>query len=115
MLSSYLKYLLRRKNEYHVHSPFVYALYTKAIRGRQPEALKDLGIEDTVVVTGSEIPEGGDKVMFVVEGIHENKQKEAFWDTICAHPDVNLTIDLYHRGLFFYREGMEKQNFILRR
>lgn len=114
MLSSYLRYIVKRKNEYHIHSPFVYALYTQVIRGKDEDALKTLGIERTEHVTGEEIPEVVDKVMYEVDGIHSNKKKEAFWNTICARPDVTLTIDLYKKGLFFYREGMEKQEFVLR-
>lgn len=114
MLKSYLKYLFQRKNEFHIHSPFVYELYTKVIRGGDEEALKTLGIEHTERVEGEEIPEIVDKVMYVMEDIHGDKKKEAFWNTICAHPDVTLTIDLYKEGLFFYREGMEKQDFVLR-
>lgn len=115
MWKSYLKYLVRRTNEYHIHSPFVFKLYTKVIRGHQPEALSELGIKNTITVEEGEIPAGDDTVMYVVNGIHANKKKEAFWNTICANPDVTLTIDLYKKGLFFYREGMEKQVFVLRR
>ena len=114
MLKSYLKYLFRRKNEFHIHSPFVYALYTKVIRGGDEGALETLGIERTEQVGVGEIPEMVDKVMYVMEDIHGDKKKEAFWDTICADPDVTLTIDLYEKGLFFHREGMEKQDFVLR-
>lgn len=115
MLKSYLKYLFRRKNEFHIHSPFVYELYTKVIRGGDEEALKTLGIERTEHVGEEKIPEIVDGVMYVMEDIHGDKKKEAYWNTICARPDVTLTIDLYKKGLFFYREGMEKQGFILRR
>ena len=114
MFSSYLRYLLKRKNEYHIHSPFVYALYTKVIRGHQPEALRELGIERTVMVKEGWTPKKDETVMYVVEAIHESKNKEAFWNTICCNPDVTLTIDLYKKGLFFFREGMEKQDFVLR-
>lgn len=115
MLKSYLRYLFLRKNEFHIHSPFVYALYTKVIRGGDEEALKALGIDRTEKVTEGKIPGIADRVMYVMEDIHGDKKKEAFWNTICACPDVTLTIDLYKKGLFFYREGMEKQDFILRR
>ena len=115
MLKSYLKYLFCRKNEFHIHSPFVYELYTKVIRGEDEEALKSLGIERSELVREGETPTIVDKVMYVMEDIHRDEKKEACWNTICAHPDVTLTIDLYKKGLFFYREGMEKQDFVLRR
>lgn len=115
MFSSYIRYFFKRRNEFHIHSPFVYSLYTKVIRGKQPGALRDLGIENTLTMTEGMLFEQNEAVMYQVEGIHQNKEKEAFWNTICANPGVTLTIDLYDRGLVFYREGMEKQNFILRR
>ena len=115
MLLSYLRYVVRRKNEFHIHSPFVYKLYTQVIRGGDEEVLKTLGIERTEIVTEAEIPAGGGKVMYVVEGIHRDQKKKMFWHTICDRPDVTLTIDLYDKGLFFYREGMEKQHFVLKR
>lgn len=115
MLSSYLRYVVKRKNEYHIHSPFVYALYTKVIRGGHPEALKALGIERIEPLKEDEPIQKDETVMYELSGIHKDKQKEALWNTICGRPDVTLTIDLYDRGLAFYREGMEKQNYILRR
>ena len=115
MLSSYLRYLVKRKNEYHIHSPFVFTLYTKVIRGGQPEALKELGIERIEPVVERKLPPKDTTVMYEIIGIHKSKQTDAFWNTICGHPDVTLTIDLYDKGLVFYREGMEKQNFILKK
>lgn len=115
MWLSRFQYLLKRKNVFHLHSPFVYALYTKVIHGQEPEALQELGIERTVKVRGGEKPEKDLAAMYVVEGIHKNEQKEAFWNTICRDPDVTLTIDLYDKGLYFYREGMEKQDFVLKK
>ena len=115
MLSSYLRYVVKRKNEYHIHSPFVYALYTKVIRGGRHEALKELGIERVEPLREGVLIQKDEAVMYELMEIHKDKQKEAFWNTICGHPDVTLTIDLYDKGLAFYREGMEKQNFILRR
>lgn len=114
MLLSYLRYVVRRKNEFHIHSPFVYKLYTQVIRGGDEEALKSLGIERTEIVMDSVIPAYDGKVMYVVEGIHRDQKKEALWHTICDRPDVTLTIDLFDKGLFFYREGMEKQHFVLK-
>ena len=114
MLASYLRYMAKRKNAFHIHSPFVYALYTQVIRGKNPEALKKLGIERTEKVTDGQMPKVVDKVMYEVPDIHGNKKKESFWNTICERSDVTLTIDLYRKGLFFYREGMEKQDFVLK-
>ena len=114
MLGSYLRYMLKRKNAFHIHSPFVYQLYIQVIKRGDEAALKALGIERTELVTGG-MPLGGDgSVMYVVEDIHASKKNEAYWNTICGCPDVTLTIDLYRKGLFIFREGMEKQDFVLK-
>ena len=77
--------------------------------------MKELGIERVEPLKEGELIQKDERVMYELKGIHKDKQKETFWNTICDHPDVTLTIDLYDKGLAFYREGMEKQNFILRR
>lgn len=195
MIGSRLRYDLQRRNEYHIHSPFVYELYTKVLRERrrsnvdyelvmrigrmldgrrhimrsrrklarffyryaayyEPEevtlfgpvtamdasafalgsphtkvrvaakgefvdTLNSLGVvnvERVVVEDAIQycLERKGEETLFVFEDIHKNKSLEKLWDTICEHPDVTLTIDLYHVGLVFYREGMEKQDFVLR-
>ena len=115
MLSSYLRYVMKRKNEFQIHSPFVYKLYTEVIRGGRPEALKELGVDRTETLAEGAFPQKDEAVMYEIFDIHKNKHKEAFWNTICGHSDVTLTIDLYDKGLAFYREGMEKQNFVLKK
>lgn len=194
MLSSGLRYYFRRKNEYHLHSPFMYELYTKVFRERQRnnvdydlvmrvgkmvdrkkrlprsrrklarffyryavyfepeevtlfgsvtamdaaafalgnpharvkvscqcgfvETLNSLGIINVECVPEDDmlrciLDHQSEDHVFVMEGIHKDKTSEALWDAICAHPDVILTIDLYHAGMILYREGMEKQVFFL--
>ena len=114
-VASYLRYLAKRKNEFGIHSPFVFKLYTEVIKRGRWDRLKALGIEKVKEVEAGSFDEVLDpSVMYVVKGIHDHKDNEAYWDTICGRPDVTLTIDLYHKGLFFYREGMEKQGFVLK-
>lgn len=52
--------------------------------------------------------------LFVAKDPHRDRNNEAAWDTICRHPDVTLTIDLFREGWVFYREGMEKQHYVLK-
>lgn len=195
MIGSRLRYGLQRRNEYHIHSPFVYELYTNVLRERRRsnvdyelvmrigrmldgrrhifrnrrrlarffyrcaayyeleevtlfgpvsamdasafalgnphskvkvvskgdfvDTLNSLGVVNVERVTVDDplrycLDRKGEEALFVFEDIHKNKTYQALWDTICGHPDVVLTIDLYHAGLVFYREGMEKQDFVLR-
>ena len=52
--------------------------------------------------------------VLVFEGIHHSRRTEAAWEAIKAHEGVTLTMDLYHMGLVFFREGIEKQDFVLK-
>jgi predicted O-methyltransferase YrrM len=51
--------------------------------------------------------------VFVFDDIHWSSGMEAAWRTICRHPDVKVTIDLYHMGIVFFREELSKENFTL--
>lgn len=194
MFGSYLRYGFSRKNEYHIHSPFMFELYTKVFRERQRknvdydlvtrvgkmldskrhlprsrrklarffyryaayyeplqvtlfgsvtamdaaafalgnphsrvnvgsscdfvETLNSFGVINVECVPVDDIlklccEQRREEVVLVFEGNHKDKASEALWDEICEHPDVVLTLDLYHAGMVLYREGMEKQSFVL--
>lgn len=52
--------------------------------------------------------------VFVFEGIHHNRDMEEAWEEIKANEDVSVTFDLYCIGMAFFREGIEKQDFVLK-
>ena len=52
--------------------------------------------------------------IFVFEGIHHNRAMEDAWEEIKENEDVSVTFDLYCVGVVFFREGIEKQDFILK-
>lgn len=52
--------------------------------------------------------------VFVFEGIHHNRAMEDAWEEIKGNEDVSVTLDLYCVGLVFFREGIEKQDFVLK-
>ena len=52
--------------------------------------------------------------VFVFEGIHHNKAMQDAWEEIKANEDVSITFDLYCVGMVFFREGIEKQDFVLK-
>lgn len=52
--------------------------------------------------------------VFVFEGIHHNRDLQDAWEEIKANEDVSVTFDLYCVGLVFFREGIEKQDFVLK-
>ena len=52
--------------------------------------------------------------VFVFEGIHRNRDMEDAWEEIKANENVSVTLDLYCVGMVFFREGIEKQDFVLK-
>ena len=52
--------------------------------------------------------------VFIFEGIHHNRDIEDAWEEIKADEDVSVTFDLYSIGMVFFREGIEKQDFVLK-
>lgn len=56
-----------------------------------------------------------DESIFIFDDIHWSKEMAEAWNTIQAHPDVTLTIDLFFIGLvFFKKDFIIKQHFTIR-
>jgi predicted O-methyltransferase YrrM len=55
-----------------------------------------------------------DDSVFVFDDIHWSEDMERAWETIKAHPEVALTVDLFYIGLVFFRKNQPKQHFWLR-
>ena len=76
------------------------------------------GIEDFEEDTWNNLEDGmaqaDEDTVLVFEGIHHNRRTEAAWEAIKASEGVTLTMDLYSMGLVFFREGIEKQDFVLK-
>lgn len=53
--------------------------------------------------------------ILVFDDIYWSAEMEQAWKEIKKHPKVTLTIDLFHIGIVFFRkENIEKENFIIR-
>lgn len=52
--------------------------------------------------------------LFILDDIHWSPGMEAAWAAIKAHPQVSVTIDLFHYGLVFIRQEQQREDFILR-
>ena len=52
--------------------------------------------------------------VFIFEGIHHTRDLEDAWEEIKENEDVSVTFDLYCVGVVFFREGIEKQDFVLK-
>ncbi len=53
--------------------------------------------------------------ILIFDDIHWSKEMEQVWQMVKNHPDVRCTIDLFFIGIVFFRkEFLEKQHFIIR-
>ena len=76
------------------------------------------GLDDFGEDTWNNLEDGFGEVdedtVLVFEGIHHSRRTEVAWEAIKASEDVTLTMDMYCVGIVFFREGIEKQDFVLK-
>ena len=76
------------------------------------------GLDDFGEDTWNNLEDGFGEVdedtVLVFEGIHHSHRTEAAWEAIKASEDVSLTIDVFSIGIVFFRDGVEKQDFVLK-
>lgn len=51
--------------------------------------------------------------VFVFEGIKASRKMRDFWQEICRHPEVTVTIDLYSMGIVFFNKRLHKRDYIV--
>jgi predicted O-methyltransferase YrrM len=49
--------------------------------------------------------------VFVFEGIKANRAMRELWKTVCADPQVSVTLDLYSMGIVFFNKKWHKRNY----
>ncbi|MGE4287092.1 MAG: O-methyltransferase [Salinivirgaceae bacterium] len=54
------------------------------------------------------------ETLFVFDDIYLNSEMEVAWQTIKKHPQVRVTLNLFHLGLVFFRKELSRQHFKLR-
>ncbi|WP_430810355.1 MULTISPECIES: O-methyltransferase [unclassified Carboxylicivirga] len=52
--------------------------------------------------------------VFVFDDIHWSQGMEEAWETICQHPRVTVSMDLFRLGIVFFRKECQKQHFVVR-
>ncbi len=52
--------------------------------------------------------------ILILDDIYWSSEMTEAWEELKNHPKVTLTIDLFEKGILFFREGIEKQHFYLR-
>lgn len=51
--------------------------------------------------------------IFVFEGIKASRKMREFWQEVCSHPEVTVTIDLYSMGIAFFNKKLHKKDYIV--
>lgn len=59
------------------------------------------------------LTKAGENSIFIFDDIHWSAEMEEAWKSICQNAAVTLSIDLYQYGIVFFRNGVEKQHFVL--
>jgi predicted O-methyltransferase YrrM len=59
------------------------------------------------------LPKTGEDSVFIFGDIHWSEEMEQAWEQIRNDERVSISLDLYHVGLVFFRQGLSKQHFVL--
>lgn len=91
-----------------------------------PEVLEELTTVDLVYIDGNHRKQptldyfnairkyAHNETVFIFDDIHWSVEMEEAWKTICADPEVHVSIDVFHFGLVFFRSQQVKEHFVLR-
>ncbi len=52
--------------------------------------------------------------IFIFDDIYLNKSMQEAWIELTKHPQVSVSIDIFHYGLLFFRKEQDKQHFLIR-
>ncbi len=52
--------------------------------------------------------------VFVFDDIHWSPGMYEAWTTLCAHPKVTISMDLYRLGIVFFNKKISKQHYVLK-
>ena len=88
-----------------------------------PQVLESLPSVDLVFIDGNHrkqatldyfnacLAKVEDSSVLIFDDIYWSKGMEEAWETIKAHPQVTVTVDLFWIGLVFFRKGQVKEDF----
>jgi predicted O-methyltransferase YrrM len=60
------------------------------------------------------MPRVADGALLILDDIHWSSEMEKAWRTICAHPEVSVSMDLWHLGICTIRRPQAKEHFQIR-
>jgi predicted O-methyltransferase YrrM len=60
------------------------------------------------------LPHVNEKTVFVFDDIYWSEGMKDAWFTIISHPEINLSMDLFHLGIVFFKKNSAKQHYVLK-
>jgi len=60
------------------------------------------------------LPKVHEGTMLIFDDIYWSKGMKEAWETIKAHPEVTITVDLFWIGLVFFKKGRLKEDFLIK-
>ncbi len=91
-----------------------------------PAALKKMQVAGLVYFDGNHTKEAtlryfdeclnytDSQSVFVFDDIHWSPGMYEAWTTLCAHPKVTISMDLYRLGIVFFNKKISKQHYVLK-
>ncbi|SDM53710.1 Methyltransferase domain-containing protein [Daejeonella rubra] len=91
-----------------------------------PKVIRDIPVLDLVFIDGNHrkeatldyfkwcLPKLGENSLMIFDDIYWSEGMKEAWTQIKEHPEVSVTIDLFHIGLVFVKKGQAKEDFIIR-
>jgi len=52
--------------------------------------------------------------IIIIDNIHRTRENEHSWNELKDNDLVKFSFDIYHIGILFFKQGFEKQNFVLK-
>jgi len=60
------------------------------------------------------IAKSNSDTVMIFDDIHWSDGMERAWENIINHPDVSLSVDIFHMGIVFLKKELTKQHFVIR-
>lgn len=110
MIVSYLKYRIKARGKYRLHSPLVFGLYESVLEKPHDELDKNLKsfVNDNPLIFKE------NDVVMIVNDIHRGKRNEVDWERLVNDKKVRLSVDCWKFGLIFVMDRIKKEHYILK-
>ncbi len=91
-----------------------------------PDVLVETGKLDFVFIDGNHrkeptikyfemcLDKAHNNSVFVFDDIHWSQGMTEAWESICSHPSVTLSVDIFAMGLVFFKKELSKEHFIVK-